>query len=569
MFKKLFLGVILSLFFVVLPVHAEEKINNFVADIKINSDATFHVQEKIDYDFGSAERHGIFRDIPYQYNIAGKKYSINIDNISVNDENNQPLNFVVSNSSGQKDIKIGDADVLLTGRKTYVIDYDVKYAINYFEDHDELYWNVTGNGWDVAIENVQTTVELPASSAVQNSQITCYTGLAGSTDKCTSFNFNFSVSSTEEVVEAVFNSKALSSNYGMTIVFGFAKNIVATVVKTQPTMWQVILFLFALPLFVFVIMFWMWYTRGRDKNLHDPIIAQYDSPDNLPPAVVGTILDEKVDRQDISAEIIYLAISGYLKINRLENKKLFLKEVDYQLDRLKDTDDNLKEYQKILLNAFFNKGSQSVKLSDLKYKLTSDLKNAHKEIYRFVASNGYFVKNPATVKLVYNLIGMAFIFLASFTFSFINIFAVTNLVGSGIIIILFGFFMTKRTIKGVKTKNYILGLKEYIRVAEKERIKFHNAPEKNPQTFEKFLPYAMVFKLEKQWAKQFENIYLEQPVWYSGTDLATFSAIGFVNELNNFGSEARASFAQNSGGSSGFSGGSSGGGFGGGGGGSW
>ena len=243
--------------------------------------------------------------------------------------------------------------------------------------------------------------------------------------------------------------------------------------------------------------------------------------------------------------------------------------MDYQLDRLKDTDDNLKEYQKILLNAFFNKGSQSVKLSDLKYKLTSDLKNAHKEIYRFVASNGYFVKNPATVKLVYNLIGIAFIFLASFTFSFINIFAVTNLVGSGIIIILFGFFMTKRTIKGVKTKNYILGLKEYIRVAEKERIKFHNAPEKNPQTFEKFLPYAMVFKLEKQWAKQFENIYLEQPVWYSGTDLATFSAIGFVNELSNFGSEARASFAQNSGGSSGFSGGSSGGGFGGGGGGSW
>ena len=130
--------------------------------------------------------------------------------------------------------------------------------------------------------------------------------------------------------------------------------------------------------------------------------------------------------------------------------------------------------------------------------------------------------------------------------------------------------MSKRTLKGVKARNYILGLKEYIKVAEKERIKFHNAPEKNPQTFEKFLPYAMVFGLEKEWAKQFEGIYMEQPSWYSGADLATFSAVSFVNELSSFGSVANTSFAQNSGSSSGFSsGGFSGGGFGGGGGGSW
>ncbi|EKE06631.1 MAG: hypothetical protein ACD_18C00313G0001, partial [uncultured bacterium] len=157
-----------------------------------------------------------------------------------------------------------------------------------------------------------------------------------------------------------------------------------------------------------------------------------------------------------------------------------------------------------------------------------------------------------------------------FTFPVLTMFSILGFGVSGVIIILFAQVMSKRTRKGIKAKNYILGLKEYIRVAEKERIKFHNAPEKNPQTFEKFLPYAMVFGLEKEWAKQFEGIYMEEPAWYSGSDLATFSALSFVNELGNFGTVANTSFAQNSGASSGFSsGGFSGGGFGGGGGGSW
>ena len=83
MFKKIFLAVILSLtvFLFALPVHAEEKINNFVTEIKINSDATFHVEEKIDYDFENLEKHGIYRDIVYKYNINDKTYIINIDNV--------------------------------------------------------------------------------------------------------------------------------------------------------------------------------------------------------------------------------------------------------------------------------------------------------------------------------------------------------------------------------------------------------------------------------------------------------------------------------------------------------
>ena len=109
-------------------------------------------------------------------------------------------------------------------------------------------------------------------------------------------------------------------------------------------------------------------------------------------------------------------------------------------------------------------------------------------------------------------------------------------------------------------------------MAEKERIKFHNAPEKTPQLFEKHLPYAMVLGVEKKWAKQFENIYTAPPSWYEG-DFAAFNAVIFVNSLNSFDSHSRSALATSpssaASGGSGFSGGSSGGGFGGGGGGSW
>jgi len=449
-------------------------------------------------------------------------------------------------------------------------------ALNSFEDHDELFWNVTGNDWVVPIDNIEAKVELPDISPVINSQVTCYAGNYGSTNKCDFFELTHSASSTDEIVGANFATKNLPRSFGMTVVLGFEKGIISIPVPepiTEFPAWLVVLAVFFLfggiPLLVLIIMILIWFFRGRDKKLHDPIIAQYDSPDNLPPGIVGTILDEHVDKEDLSSEIIYLAIAGYLKINRIETKKIFSKEVDYQLDKLKDADDSLKEYQKILLKAFFKSGD-SVKLSKLKFTLFLSFKNASEEMTKFAADNGYFEKDPAKVKKVYNIVGIFFVALGMVSFPVFIFFSFINLAISGIIIILFGAIMSKRTLKGVKARNYILGLKEYIKVAEKERIKFHNAPEKNPQTFEKFLPYAMVFGLEKEWAKQFEGIYMEQPSWYSGADLATFSAVSFVNELSSFGSVANTSFAQNSGSSSGFSsGGFSGGGFGGGGGGSW
>jgi uncharacterized membrane protein YgcG len=143
---------------------------------------------------------------------------------------------------------------------------------------------------------------------------------------------------------------------------------------------------------------------------------------------------------------------------------------------------------------------------------------------------------------------------------------------SGLIIAGFGFLMPNRTVKGVEARALILGLKEYMNVAEKDRMKFHNAPEKNPQLFEKLLPFAIALKVDKAWAKQFEEIYKSNPSWYSDSSGHAFNAYFLSSSLGDFSSSLNSAVASTttsaSSGGSGFSGGG-GGGFGGGGGGSW
>jgi len=118
--------------------------------------------------------------------------------------------------------------------------------------------------------------------------------------------------------------------------------------------------------------------------------------------------------------------------------------------------------------------------------------------------------------------------------------------------------MPARTKKGVHAKEHILGLKRYLSVAEKERLKFHNAPEKNPTHFDHLLPYAMALGVEEDWADQFEDLHRKPPSWYDDGQGGVFNAIVFTRAINNFSSAANTNLTSKpSSASSGFSGGGS------------
>ncbi len=619
--KIIFLFSIIFSVVIFLPacVSAAEKINSFDVVIKVNQDASLNVSEKIEYDFGELQKHGIFRTIPIKYKARGGNYNLRLSDIRVADEKGASYNFQKSFPGNNIEIKIGDSNKSVTGEKTYIINYKIKRAVNYFENYDELYWNITGNEWPVSIEKSSALIILPETVNAADLQLKCFAGSYGSSASC---------SGGEGIINGDninFSQSKLSAGEGMTVVIGFPKNLVNKPGRTELFLETLkdnwILFL---PLIVFIILFYLWYTRGRDPEGRGTVIAQFEAPDNLTPAEIGTIIDEKVQNKDITADIINLAVKGYLKITRLEKDKLFFKSTDYLLEKLKEEDDLENEYEKILLESLFKKENlkkafkdikkilkkikksdtesftskavtavleftvnayggeeqargekdkKVVKLSDLTNSFYKDLEKIKKELYKTVLHKGYFNKNPKKTRNMYIIIGIIVISMGFFIIGISGGLGMASFIISGLLIIIFGIFMPAKTKKGTLAKEHILGLKKYLSVAEKDRIEFHNAPEKNPRQFESLLPYAMALGVEKEWAKQFEGIYNKPPDWYHDPNAGGFNALALTHSLNNFSSSANTTLASKpssaSGGGSGFSGGGSGGGFGGGGGGSW
>jgi uncharacterized membrane protein len=565
--KKLFF-IILLLGLFVLNVQAQteeisgERIDNFVGKININADASIDITEKIYYNFDTLERHGIYRDIPVEYKARGGNYKLIISDISVTDESGRAYTYKKSKDGSNVRIKIGDADKYVTGQKTYIIHYKIKRAINYFDDHDELYWNFIGSDWDVTIHKASVSVILPSTVAADELQSECFEGRPGSTSRC--------LNSVSPDGTLDYDSQGkIYSGQAMTIVAGFPKNIVKKP-STGEALWEIVKdnWVVFMPIIVFAAMFYLWYTRGRDPKGRGTIVAQYEAPDKLTPLETGTVFDERAGDKDISAEIINLAVQGFLKIKKIEGK-----DNDYEFEKLNSNYENLTEYDKSLLEGIFGKKSK-VNLSDLKNKFHEKLTQITEDAYNSVVSKQYFQKNPSTVRTIYISISVLIIVASFFTGGLWGGIGIISLVFSGALVGIFGFFMPKKTLKGVAAQEHILGLKQYLAVAEKDRIKFHNAPAKNPAQFEKLLPYAMVLGVEKEWAKQFEDIYKQSPSWYEDSSGHQFSALLLANSLHSFSSNAYSSLSSMppssaSHGGSGFSGGGSGGGFGGGGGGSW
>lgn len=575
-----------------------EQIDNYQVDIKLDQSGEIYIQERIEYDFGIAQRHGIFRNIPYKYKNDFGKFNLRLNDIAVTMDG-QPVGAAISSSNGEKNIKIGDADITITGKHVYNISYSVKRAINFFPDHDELYWNAIGTDWTVPILKSSVTISAPA----QVTKYECFVGEENSqSTECNKSGLN--------TAQPTFDyPQVLQPGEGITVVVGIPAGSVS-----KPTTQQRILDIardngiVALPIIVFVVMFLLWRKFGKDDKGRGTIVPQYDPPKDLTPLYMGTLVDGKLDNRDFAAELIYLATQGYLKIDRIETKKLlWFKGSDYQFAKLRDIDPTLPTQTQALFSAIFSdmktleEISKSFKffrapklLLNLDKVITevgskkdvvtlSELKNstvfsgfaraASSIVFKSLKSEGYYKYNPQTALALTIAAGMFLSFLIGiFAVTFFGALGVASAVVSGLIMIVFGLLMPARTKKGAEMKEYILGLKDYMNVAEKDRLEFHNAPEKNPERFELLLPFAVALGVEKQWAKQFEGIYNTQPSWYHDSTGAGFNAVLLSNSISDFSSSmqsAVSSVTTASSGGSGFSGGGVGGGGGGGGGGSW
>ena len=558
-----------------------EQISDFKSDIVLNGDNSVLVTETVVYNTGLQARHGIYRDI-HPYSSDGRY--MDITGVSVTDQNGNTYPWIRQSNGGDIRLKIGDPNNTFTGNKTYVITYQASNAVSHLKDVDEIYWNVTGNTWTMPIESAEATVYLPQASqgvtAISATQSACYYGPSGSATRCDK----------PGTVATNFKSPApLDIGSGMTVAVGFPKGLItaySTADNVKDVFYRYVYLLIAilLPLLVFIFMFLRWFKVGRDPKGKGVIIPEYDVPDDITPAEMSCILYQKMRPKDIPAEIVYLATKGYIKIRQTEDKLLgFIKTTDYEFEAIRDYSDLPNQSDIKLLDGIFE-GDRTVgnkaKLSSLMNKFYKDIPGISNGVVDSMLAKGYysnlkkskissFGHSAAAAMFVLGIISVQFIAMSGNSLGSGVIPLAISLAVTIVMIAIFSQIMPAKTAKGVETKEYILGLKMYLQIAEKDRLAFNNAPAKKPEIFEKLLPYAMVLGVDKAWAKEFQDIYLTPPNWYEGYSGGPFNAIAFTNSLSSFSLMAASSMGAAPGGGGSGGGGFSGGGGGGGGGGGW
>lgn len=558
--KRNFFGLFfVSLFLLIVPfIHGQEveQINSFTANVLIQKDGSVQISENIEYNFGDEDKHGIFRNIPLLLpNNEGKKYRMEVRVNSITDEKGLIYKFDLNTEDNILALKIGDPNSTISGVHTYIIDYTVKGGLRYFSDHDEFYWNVTGNEWTVPIQSAGVIIAQEFEALPTQENVVCYTGDAGSTDKNCTIVLNGNIIS-------VITSQPLYYNQGLTVAYRFPKNMVAVqepveVVEFFDTVQGKIVLLLLLicglwwyigyPVFIGI----KWFMYGRDPHVGKEVTAWFDPPETkagrkLTPAETGTILDEKIEMKDVAAMMVELARRGYYTI--VEKTK-----GDFYLEKKNEVDKDLESYEAYFLRQLF-KSKEKVRIKDA--KLATTVEQIKKDMYEKLTKEDFFPENPEGIRTYYGVI----LALAGMTFNFPLLLSAS----------VFGLNIVRKTITGAKAANVAKGMRNFLKSQERQ-MQYQGDKQ---LLFERLLPFAVAFGVEQQWSERFKDIQLQEPDWYQGSySGSTFNSHVFGtslhNSVNSFATSATP-VSSSTGHSSGFSGGgSSGGGGGGGGGGSW
>ncbi|HYA96505.1 MAG TPA: DUF2207 domain-containing protein, partial [Methylomirabilota bacterium] len=506
----------------------------------------------------------------------GFNYSLFLDVRRVTDEAGNSLKFESSRERHYRKLKITVPNPD-NSRKTVIVEYTVSDALRFFEDHDELYWNVTGDEWDVPIQQASAHVVLPEGAT--GIRANRFTGGYGSRAQ------NAEADIAGNGVDFKTTSP-LGYHEGLTIAVAFDKGVVHEPTAAE----RAALFLrsnwpLLAPVFAFVAMFGLWWTRGRDPRLR-PISPQYEPPEHLTPGEMGALVDEDASMRDITATLVDLAVRGYMVIE--EHKKEHLgglySNTDYNfiLRKARPEWSSLKQHEREMLEGIFSAGTEgeTVSMSSLENHFYTHLGPIKSYLFSSLVTHGYFGRRPDTTRSAYLGGGIVLGFLIAFggaklagAFGMAPLTFVLAGVLAGLVICAFGWFMPARTQAGARALEGALGFEDFLQHVESDRFA---RMIKTPQMFEKFLPFAMALGVEKNWSHAFQDICKEAPDWYRGTYGPQFYPTVFVNNLGGMTARATSvlSSAPRSSGGSGFGGGGggggfSGGGFGGGGGGGW
>ena len=583
---------------------ADERILSYDSTITVRSDGSLDVHETIRVRAeGQNIKRGIFRDFPTVYQTPrGRAVIVAFDFRAASRDGQTETWRTESRGNGVR-VYLGQANVTLPrGEHTYDIDYHTDRQLGFFSDHDELYWNVTGNGWDFAIDTAHARVELPDGVPAGEVRLEGYTGPQGAKGQ--------DYSAQMEGGTPVFaTTRRLTPREGLTIVAMWPKGYVNPPVESsqpvtgyrpqsgaaafrgrpdnraysdsRPVGFAVIGF--ALLILYY---YWAWNTRGRDPPGR-VIIPEYEPPEVRSPGGMRFLMEMGYDDKCFAADVLSLAVKGHLTISETEGGLLSFKNVFVLTKRNDGAGKPLTAVEEGLLGQLFRDGDTLV-LKQENHERVSAARSTHRSNLKGRIDSRFFRINGgwhALGILISILVGVFAIIMPANLIVRPEFFVGTPLGWLTILIVLlgliangvFGWLLKAPTAAGRDLMDHVLGFKMYLEVAEGEELKRMKGPPPplTPQLYESYLPAALALGVEQKWAERFASVFAlqpqnSQPSWYVGSGWNSHNVGAFSSRLGTAFSGAITSSAQAPGSSSGGGGGgSSGGGGGGGGGGGW
>jgi uncharacterized membrane protein YgcG len=554
------------------------RIANFQVTVDVHQDGSSFVTERITAVFTGSYQ-GIYRTVPIEYpGPHGANYTLFVNVIGAKDaDTGSPLKYELHRQGAYRQIKIYVPGAMDTD-KTIEIDYEVKNGTRFFPDHDEFYWNATGNDWPVPIDHASALVMFPENAAGQL-RAQGFTGIYGSRQQEVTAEVRDASASFE-------TTNPLPMRAGLTVDIFVPKGILRQPGQVTRIAWflqsnPVVL----LPVIVFLVMSGLWYIVGRDPDPGVSVAPLYEPPKNMTPAECGTLVDDTVNPRDITCTLVDLAVKGYLKIEEVKEEHFLFSGRDYIFHLLKPRSEwkQLAAHEQVMLQSLYAGGGESTRLSTLKNHFYTAIPTIKDDVLYELKQKGMYTVDPdsAHAYLISTVVAIVVVLLLLNHFGHFPLlqsgaWSVAAVIVSGVIVYLFGRQMTAKSLKGARTYVQVLGFEEFMNRVDKDRLK-----QMPPDTFEKYLPYAMALGVEHRWAQAFAGIIQNPPSWYAGPTPVgyMFNPILFTNNMSYMSSQAHSVFIsapRSSATGSGWSGGGfasgggfSGGGFGGGGGGAF
>lgn len=575
------------------PAAAEEYIQSYHADISVSDTGELTVEETIRATVeGRAIKRGIFRDFPLDFvGKDGRTHRVGFSVVSV-ERDGEPEDWHTESVDGGVRIYTGSKDVFLDdGSHTFAITYRTDRQLGFFDDHDELYWNVTGNGWQFRMASISATVTLPSDATVTEADV--FTGERGEKGK------DARISIRGNVVD-FHSTRPFAVGEGMTIGVAFPKGVVTTSDMIRRWWWiqdnlaSIIGLTGLLAIFAWALRSWLKIGRDPARGI---VVPRWDPPEGISPALVNFIVNNEnigAGWQAMSASLIDLAVKGYVKLDDLK-RSIVVKRTDLRATK------GLPTGQRALLAGLGGPGQaltidkkNGEAVAALGERFKKALESEHSKKY-YQAHMGYFAVamvasavilfallafgnlsdnaialvavpcamggilgflagllgrgfRPGRSLVVRIVMGIVLIVAGLVVISFGGLLVIALLVDSsdpndliafvsagGIVLIdtLYFFLIGAPTPLGRRLMDGIEGLRTYLVLAEADRMNLAGAPEMSPSHYEKLLAYAVALGVEKPWTKTFRTWLASAS---AGAAAATYSPLWYTGNVGNFSS---------------------------------